>query len=171
VNGVAIDKKAQPLRSLLAFSSTMEGVCSAQVQAQNKRGRVSEIDIRLYQQGDADQMHAAALESVTEVYPWMAWCHEHYSLHEARRWVALQEELAKQGAVYEFAILGEGSRFLGGCGINQISTANRFANPGYWVRSSAMGRGVAPAAVRLITDYAFRETDLIRLEIVCAALN
>jgi ribosomal-protein-serine acetyltransferase len=133
--------------------------------------QVSEIAIRLYQHGDAEQMHAAALESVTEVYPWMAWCHEHYSLHEARRWVALQEELAKQGVAYEFAILGEGSRFLGGCGINQISTANRFANLGYWVRSSAMGRGVAPAAVRLVTDYAFRETDLIRLEIVCAVRN
>jgi hypothetical protein len=31
-----IDKEGQLLRSLLAFSSTMEGVCSAQVQAQNK---------------------------------------------------------------------------------------------------------------------------------------
>src|SRR4030095_5840632 len=31
-----INKKAQPFRSPLAFSSRMEGVCSAQVQAQNK---------------------------------------------------------------------------------------------------------------------------------------
>jgi hypothetical protein len=31
-----IDKKAQLFRGPLAFSSTMEGVCSAQVQAQNK---------------------------------------------------------------------------------------------------------------------------------------
>ena len=34
-----IDKKAQPFRGPLAFSSTMEGVCSAQVQAQNKHSR------------------------------------------------------------------------------------------------------------------------------------
>ena len=34
-----IDKKAQPFRGPLAFSSTMEGVCSAQVQAQNKHNR------------------------------------------------------------------------------------------------------------------------------------
>src|SRR3989442_14279696 len=72
---------------------------------------------------------------------------------------------------YEFAILGEGGRFLGGCGINQISTANRFANLGYWGRTSAMGRGVAPAAARLVAGYAFRETELIGLEIVCAAAN
>jgi len=132
---------------------------------------VSAYTVRLYQKRDADEMHAAALESVAEVYPWMAWCHRGYSLDEARQWVAVQEKLAKQGMAYEFAILGEGGRFLGGCGINQISAANRFANLGYWVRTSAMGRGVAPAAARLVAEYAFRETDLIRLEIVCAAAN
>jgi RimJ/RimL family protein N-acetyltransferase len=100
----------------------------------------------------------------------MAWCHERYSVAEAREWVAVQEDLAKQSVAYEFAIFDEGG-FLGGCGINQINKANRFANLGYWVRTSAMGRGVAPAAVHLVTEYAFRETDLIRLEIVCAARN
>jgi len=52
-----------------------------------------------------------------------------------------------------------------------MSKANRFANLGYWVRTSAMGCGVAPAAVRLVAEYAFRETDLIRLEIVGAVGN
>jgi ribosomal-protein-serine acetyltransferase len=116
-------------------------------------------------------MHTAALESVAEVYPWMAWCHPRYSLDEARQWVVDQEKLAKQGMAYEFAILGEGGRFLGGCGINQINRADRFANLGYWVRTSAMGRGVAPTAARLVAEFAFQETDLIRLEIVCAAAN
>lgn len=132
---------------------------------------MSAYTVRLYQQRDAEAMHVAALESVAEVYPWMAWCHRRYSLDEARQWVTVQEKLAKQGMAYEFAILGEAGRFLGGCGINQISTVNRFANLGYWVRTSAMGRGVAPAAVRLVAEYAFRQTDLIRLEIVCAAAN
>ena len=35
-SGENIDKKIQLFRSPLAFSSTMEGVCSAQVQAQNE---------------------------------------------------------------------------------------------------------------------------------------
>lgn len=127
--------------------------------------------IRLYQQGDAQHMHVAALESVAEVYPWMAWCHERYSLDEARQWIAVQEDLAKQAMAYEFVILDQGGRFLGGCGINQISKVNRFANLGYWVRTSETGRGVAPAAVRRVAEYAFSETDLIRLEIVCAVGN
>jgi ribosomal-protein-serine acetyltransferase len=72
---------------------------------------VSACVIRLYQRGDAEQMHAAALESVAEVYPWMAWCHERYSLEEAQQWVAVQEDLAKQRMAYEFAILDERGRF------------------------------------------------------------
>jgi hypothetical protein len=34
-----IDKEDQPFRGPLVFSSTMEGVCSAQVQAQNEHSR------------------------------------------------------------------------------------------------------------------------------------
>jgi ribosomal-protein-serine acetyltransferase len=136
-----------------------------------KLGSPDRCIIRLYQPDYAEQLHAAAVESISEVYPWMAWCHERYSLEEARQWVALQVDNAKAGKAYEFAIFDEGGCFLGGCGINQINQMNRFANLGYWIRTSAMGRGIAPAIVRRVTEYAFKETDLIRLEIVCAARN
>jgi RimJ/RimL family protein N-acetyltransferase len=116
-------------------------------------------------------MHIAALESVPEVFPWMAWCHEGYSLDDAQQWVDTQVDLAKKRLAFEFAIFDENARFLGGCGINQINDYNRFANLGYWIRSSAMGRGVAPNAVRFVSNYAFRETNLNRLEIVCAVGN
>jgi ribosomal-protein-serine acetyltransferase len=55
--------------------------------------------------------------------------------------------------------------------VNHIDKANRMANLGYWVRTSATGCGVAPSAARLLADWAFRETDLVRLEIVCAVGN
>jgi ribosomal-protein-serine acetyltransferase len=131
---------------------------------------VSACTIRPYQQGDAEHLHAAVLESVAEVSPWLGWCHPGYSFDEAREWVTAQQDLAKQGLAFSFAIWGDG-RYLGGCGINQVNQPNRFANLGYWVRASAMGRGVAPAAARLVAEYAFRETDLVRLEIVCAVGN
>jgi RimJ/RimL family protein N-acetyltransferase len=127
--------------------------------------------IRPYRPGDAVLLHEAALESVAEVQPWLAWCHEGYSIAEARQWVARQADLARSGSEHQFAIFDESGRFLGGCGINQVNDANRFANLGYWVRTSATGRGVAPAAVSLVAEYAFRATGLVRLEIVCAEKN
>jgi ribosomal-protein-serine acetyltransferase len=39
------------------------------------------------------------------------------------------------------------------------------------VRTSATGRGVASEAVRQVADFAFRNTELVRLEIVCAVGN
>ncbi len=132
---------------------------------------MSACTVRLYQLGDAEAIHAAALESVAEVYPWMAWCHARYTLDESRRWIELQIEAARQRKAFEFVIVGQGGRVLGGCGINQINPMNRFANLGYWVRTSAAGRGVAPAAVRQVAAHAFQETDLIRLEIVIAVGN
>jgi len=116
-------------------------------------------------------MHKAAIESVADVFPWMAWCHKGYSLGEAQQWVETQVDLAQKGLAFEFAIFDENDRFLGGCGINRIDKDNRFANLGYWVRSSAMGRGVAPEAVRFVSNYAFWETNLNRVEIVCATGN
>jgi ribosomal-protein-serine acetyltransferase len=132
---------------------------------------MSACTVRFYQKEDVGAIHAAALESVAEVYPWMAWCHARYTLDEAREWVMLQIELARQRRAFEFVIVGDGGRLLGGCGINQINAMNRFANLGYWVRTSAAGHGVAPAAVREVAAYAFRATDLNRLEIVVALGN
>jgi ribosomal-protein-serine acetyltransferase len=132
---------------------------------------MSACTVRLYQREDAEAIHAAALESVAEVYPWMSWCHARYTLDESRQWVLLQIELARQRKAFEFVIVGDGGRLLGGCGINQVNPMHRYANLGYWVRTSATGHGVAPAAVRAVAAYAFRKTDLIRLEIVVAVGN
>jgi RimJ/RimL family protein N-acetyltransferase len=105
------------------------------------------------------------------VYPWLPWCHPQYSLAEAQEWIRSRAPLAGEGREYTFAIVGTGGRLLGGCGLNQINRLHRFANLGYWVRTSATGHGVATDAVRQLADFAFRNTDLVRLEIVCAVGN
>jgi RimJ/RimL family protein N-acetyltransferase len=136
------------------------------------KGRLlSTCKINLYELADAEDLVAAVVESVADVGRWMGWCHPRYSLDEARHWIRTQQELTPQGLAYEFAIRDDAGRYLGGCGVNQVNKTNRFANLGYWVRTSAMGQGVAPAAVRLVADEVFRETDLVRLEIVCAVRN
>jgi len=129
------------------------------------------IAIRRYRTDDAPALHAAASESVDEVFPWLEWCHPGYSLAEAEAWAGSREKLSAEGVEYDFAIVDAEGSFLGGCGLNQINRVQRFANLGYWVRTSHAGRGVAPAAVRLLAGFAFAETDLVRLEIVCAVGN
>jgi len=132
---------------------------------------VALCSIRFYEPGDAQALWEAARESVLEVGPWLPWCHADYSIDDAAEWTRTRAALAAEGREYTFAILGPEGRFLGGCGLNHINRAHRFCNLGYWVRTSATGGGVATMAVRLAADYAFKNTDLGRLEIVCAAGN
>ena len=60
---------------------------------------------------------------------------------------------------------------LGAGGLNRFDPVNRWANLGYWVRTSAAGRGVATAAVGLITRFGFEVVGLQRIEIVAAVAN
>jgi RimJ/RimL family protein N-acetyltransferase len=132
---------------------------------------MTEVRIRPYAAADAAGLDEAARESHADVFPWLAWCHAAYGLEEAKAWAESRPRLFARGDSYDFVIADSAGRFLGGCGLNQVNRIHRFANLGYWVRSSAMGSGVAPAAIRLLAAFAFAETDLERLEIVCALGN
>ncbi len=113
----------------------------------------------------------AVLESAADLARWAEWYTPQYGLANARSWMESQADLRTAGAEHNYAIIDDDGRFLGGVGINQINVANRFANLGYWVRSSATGRGVAAEAARTLAAWAFAETDLERLEIVVAVGN
>jgi RimJ/RimL family protein N-acetyltransferase len=106
-----------------------------------------------------------------ELSTWMSWCHAGYGLEDAAAWIARSSAAKETASEHNFLVLDAASRILGTCGLNQIRPENRLANLGYWIRTSATGSGVATEAVGRLAEYAFRETDLVRLEIVVAADN
>lgn len=131
----------------------------------------AQILLRPYAPDDAPWLFEAARESSAEVYLWLPWCRPEYTLAEAQDWIARQVPLFAAGTSFSFVIEGAGGQFLGGCGLNQIDPIHRRANLGYWVRTSAAGRGIATAAVRQLAAWAFASTELVRLEIVAAVGN
>jgi RimJ/RimL family protein N-acetyltransferase len=133
--------------------------------------RADDVLIRCYRREDVLPLFEAAAESVSEIHPWLPWCHPGYAREESEAWVQRCGSAWREGTEYEFAIVQRSGRFLGGCGLNQIKGDHHVANLGYWVRSSETRHGIATAAVRKLVDFAFRETDLLRLEIVAAVEN
>lgn len=116
-------------------------------------------------------MVAAVRESMTDLAPWMPWCHPAYGSVDGAAWIASACAVREAEVEYNFAIVDENDGYLGTCGINQVHRMNRFGNMGYWVRSSCTGRGIAPAAVSLLVAWAFENTSLNRLEVVVAVGN
>ena len=129
------------------------------------------LSIRPYRISDVADLYEAAVESTAEVHPWLPWCRPGYELGDAAGWVPGQLERWGTGEEHQFVIQSADGRYLGGCGINGINREDGYANLGYWVRTSAMGQGVAPEAVRQLRDWVFGHTSLVRLEIVVAVGN
>lgn len=129
------------------------------------------IKIRRYQESDAPELYAAVRESLDELSRFMPWAGPQYAPSDAAAWIATTRNGHADGSMYDFAIVNGDGGYLGGCGLNQISRFNGVANLGYWVRASAMGRGVAVRAVKALAEWAFRNTDLNRLEILAAVEN
>ena len=111
------------------------------------------------------------MESVLEIRPFMPWCRPDLTVDEARGWIEAQISAFEARTAFEFIILSADCPFLGGCGLNQIDDVNHRANLGYWVRSSATRRGIATMAIKQLVQWAFENTDLVRLELVVSIQN
>jgi RimJ/RimL family protein N-acetyltransferase len=130
------------------------------------------ILLRPYRTDDVDDLYEAVRESIPELQLWMPWCHPDYSIEESREWLSSREAAWNDGTEYGFHISDVSSgRFLGGVGLNHISSLYRAANLGYWIRTSAAGQGIATRATRLAARFALEELNLIRVEIVASVKN
>jgi RimJ/RimL family protein N-acetyltransferase len=85
--------------------------------------------------------------------------HGEWYIHEA-----VPTAVAEGGAAYAIADPAT-DRLLGGIGINQVQPTRSQGEIGYWVAPWARGRGVATAAVRTLSEHAFR-TGTARLELL-----
>jgi len=130
------------------------------------------ILIRTLRQEDVSPLYEAARESIAELSRWLPWCHENYSIEETKEFVTSRQTASQGDEWYSFGIFEtDGGRFLGGVGINFINRVHQMANLGYWVRTSAAGRGVATRATRLAARFGFEQLGLHRIEIVAAVGN
>jgi RimJ/RimL family protein N-acetyltransferase len=87
-------------------------------------------------------------------------------------WIAAYEDGRKDGTREAFAIVHVGDgEFLGVAVAPQIDRAARTAELGYVVAPSARGRGVASEALRLMTEWAFDELGMERLELLISVEN
>lgn len=131
-----------------------------------------DIMVRSLRVDDTQKLYDAARESIPEVSPWLPWCHENYSIEETKEFIASRVRASGNDEWYSFGIFDQPSeRFLGGVGINFINRVHQVGNLGYWVRTSAVGNGVASTGARLVAQIGFEQLGLHRIEILAAVPN
>ena len=130
------------------------------------------IAIRRFLPTDLAAFYAAIDESRAHLAAWLPWMHDGYAIADTAEWLARRDAEWDSGT--DFAVLVEDAasgEVLGAAGLHDVDRAHRFAQLGYWVRASCRGRGIAPAAARLVARWGFDEAGLGRVEIVVALGN
>ena len=105
-----------------------------------------EVVVRPLRVDDAVAVHAAIIESLDHLRPWMPWAaKEPLTIDERIKWIATGGESLG---------IFVGSTFVGGTGLHdRISSSGR--EIGYWVRVGWTGRGIATEAARQVVERAF----------------
>lgn len=130
--------------------------------------------LRPWRESDAPALREAIDEDVDHLKPWLSWTLEEPATLERtrarlREWVRAFE--AGEGFRWAVVPEDEPSRILGGANLN-LRVGPDARDVGYWVRSSAAGRGVAGAAVAALAVHAFQEDEGVeRLVARCDAAN
>jgi RimJ/RimL family protein N-acetyltransferase len=88
-----------------------------------------------------------------------------------RTWLQRYDEGRADGSREGFAVVDEEGTFLGLALAFGIDRDGRELELGYVVAPEARGRGVASEALRLLTDWAVRELDPLRIQLQISADN
>ena len=131
------------------------------------------ITIRTHNPSDVHPYFEAVRESVAEVSRHLPWCHQDYSIEEARAWIEkMIPRFWEQRSEYHFVITEVATdSVLGGCGLDQVNWVHQTANLGYWVRTSRTRQGVATAAAKLLVRFGFEQLRLKRIDVVTSIDN
>lgn len=86
-------------------------------------------------------------------------------------WLELYQRGAEAGTMAGFAVVGGDGEVLGIAVAPRIDGETLTAELGYVTTPAARGRGVASAALGLLTEWAFTETGAVRLELMISPEN
>lgn len=125
--------------------------------------------LRAIRDDDAERIREGSAD--TESQRWLGQLPAPYSLEDARAYVEARRELAATGEGVTWAIADPDDDRLLGTVLWFHHTPRVSCEVGYWVHPEARGRGLATAAVALVTGHCFESLGVQRVTALVAADN
>jgi ribosomal-protein-serine acetyltransferase len=122
------------------------------------------VVVRRWRVDDAERQQRAVAESLEHLRPWMPWAaHEPRPLAQRREMLAGWERTWEDGGDAQFAVVVDG-RIAGSIGLHTRRGPGVF-EIGYWIHPAFVRRGLATTVARMLTDAAFTDDGIERVEI------
>ncbi len=130
------------------------------------RLEVDELVLRPWSGDDAPAV-AAAYED-PDIRRWHVWSMD---VAEATTWTTSWADRWRRDEAASWAVVDADDRLLGRMGFQKLDLDDAEAHVAYWVVPAARGRGVASRALSAVTELAFEELGLHRLQLEHATAN
>ena len=134
--------------------------------------RTARLLIRCKRPADAPLLKRAVDSSLDHLRQWMPW-----AMHEPSELWVIEERIARfqreflSGEDRSFGIFSaDETEILGGIGLHPGEAADTL-ELGYWLRADSTGKGLATEAAAALTQAAFAELGVKRIEIRCDPRN
>ncbi|MCO6512020.1 MAG: GNAT family N-acetyltransferase [Aridibacter famidurans] len=128
------------------------------------------IEMRPVAEDNIDELCKLVIANFDHLHEWMPWAVEGYSAAHARSFILKSaRDFAAQESM-NFHIFESGD-LAGGAGLNFIDKANRGTEIGYWLGREFTGRGIVTKCAKRLTDFAFDDLGMHRMNIRCASGN
>jgi ribosomal-protein-serine acetyltransferase len=128
-----------------------------------------DLELRLLEEDDAEELHALVEANRDHLAGWMPWAADQDFPRTANFLRVVAEKHARGDGLEGAIVLG--GRIVGCAGFPVIDPVAGAAIIGYWVAEEQEGRGLVTRAVRALIDHAFGELGLHRVEIRAATDN
>ncbi len=135
------------------------------------RRKVAEgIEIRQFEEHDAEAVFRAADRNRVYLRQWLPWVDQTRSAEDVRGFIqrALEQYHANEGPNTGIWIEGE---LAGSLGCHRIDWPNRSCSIGYWIDEGRQRRGIITRCCTVLLDYLFDEAGLHRVVIQCGTGN
>ncbi len=116
---------------------------------------------RMYPSDHRDMFEYASRPEVTEYLLW----YPHGTQEQTYRYLEALQTNYKRGEFYDWAVtVTETGKMIGTCGFTSFDHEHGRAEVGYVLNPDFWGQGIATEAVLAVTEFAFAELDINRVE-------
>lgn len=122
--------------------------------------------------GDGPLMHAAVMDSLDSLQPWMPWAMKPQTATEYEVMLRQKQlQFLARDDLQLLILLRDTQTLIGASGLHRLDWSIPAGEIGYWVRSGYGGKGYITEAVNAITDFGHSQIGLRRIEIRCDSRN
>jgi ribosomal-protein-serine acetyltransferase len=129
-----------------------------------------ELQLKLVESKDAKALFKLTNESREYLSEWLGWLDSTKKVEDTKAFIEMSRKNYAENKSLSTLILYKGE-IVGTAGYNSIDWTNKIAYIGYWLGEEYQGNGIMTRVAKALTDYAFYELQLNRVDIRVAVEN